>query len=74
MAGTLAGGRRAAATNKERYGENFYKLIGAKGGREGVDGGFASNKVGEDGLTGRQRARIVGRKGGRISKRPKKTE
>lgn len=34
-----------------------------------VTGGFASMKVGDDGLTGFERARIAGEKGGRISKR-----
>ena len=26
MAGTIEGGRKAAATNKERWGENFYHV------------------------------------------------
>jgi hypothetical protein len=41
------------------------------GGSKGRTGGFASDKVGPDGPTGRQRARIVGAKGGRISQRLK---
>lgn len=53
----------------ERHGEDFYKRIGAKGGRNGTTGGFASNKVGEDGLTGRQRAVLAGAIGGHISRR-----
>lgn len=32
-------------------------------------GGFASDKVGADGLSGRERARIAGQKGGRKSRR-----
>ena len=28
MAGSIEGGKRAAATNKLKYGENFYKKIG----------------------------------------------
>lgn len=32
MAGTKAGGQKAAATNKARYGNNWYAKIGAKGG------------------------------------------
>lgn len=43
MAGTKAGGMKAAATNKERHGENFYSDIGRKGGRNGHTGGFAAN-------------------------------
>lgn len=69
MAGTKAGGLKAAATNKAKYGPDFYKNMGKKGGQNSHDGGFASNKVGEDGLTGKERARIAGAKGGRISRR-----
>lgn len=71
MSGTKAGGLKAAATNKLKYGEGFYGEIGRKGGMNGNTGGFASTKVGEDGLTGLQRARIAGAKGGRISRRGK---
>jgi len=69
MAGTSAGGKRAAETNKKLHGDDFYKNIGRKGGQNGTTGGFASDKVGEDGLTGRQRASLAGAKGGKISKR-----
>ena len=64
MAGTKAGGQAAAATNKARYGEDFYAKIGAKGGELGRTGGF----YGRPDL-----ARIAGAKGGKISKRTKKT-
>lgn len=60
MAGTKTGGKKAAATNLERHGKDFYREIGAKGGRNGHTGGFASNP---------ELARIAGAKGGRISKR-----
>ena len=33
MAGTKAGARKAAITNRERYGEDFYGVIGKKGGQ-----------------------------------------
>lgn len=69
MAGTKAGGLKAAATNKELYGEGFYARIGKKGGKNGTTGGFASNVVGADGLTGRQRAVLAGAIGGHISRR-----
>lgn len=65
MVGTKAGGQKAAATTKAKYGEDFYKKNGAKGGRSGHTGGFAANPA---------LARIAGAKGGRISRRgPAKT-
>lgn len=69
MPGNQLGGIKAAQTNIQRYGNNFYKHIGAKGGLNGRTGGFASDKVGEDGLTGKQRAKIAGKLGGTISRR-----
>lgn len=70
MTGTKEGGRKAAATNKLIYGEDFYARIGAKGGSRSTPyGGFGSKKIGPDGLTGLQRASIVGVKGGHISRR-----
>ncbi len=75
MAGTKAGGLKAAATNKLRHGPGFYSIIGRKGGRKGRTGGFASEDVGSDGLTGRERASIYGTIGGKRSKRgPAKKE
>lgn len=62
MAGTSAGGRKAAAKNKELYGEDFYAKIGKKGGRVGTTGGFAAD---------RELARAAGRKGGLKSRRGK---
>ncbi len=63
MAGTKAGGMKAAATNKAKHGSDFYAKIGAKGGKLGRTGGFAANP---------ELARIAGAKGGRISRRGKK--
>lgn len=65
MAGTKAGGQRAAATNKAKYGSDFYANIGKKGGQNGRTGGFFAN---------RDLARKAGAVGGRISRRTKKTE
>ena len=62
MAGTKAGGQKAAATNKTKYSKDFYAEIGRKGGRNGHTGGFAANP---------ELAKIAGAKGGRISKRGK---
>lgn len=62
MAGTKAGGQKAAATNLERHGRNFYREIGAMGGSrtDTKSKGFAANP---------ELAKIAGAKGGRISKR-----
>lgn len=68
MAGTKAGGAKAATTNKERHGSDYYRNLGRKGGTISRGGGFASDKVGADGLTGPERAKIVGVKGGRAGK------
>jgi general stress protein YciG len=62
MAGTQSGGRKAAATNKQRYGLNFYEQIGRKGGKISRGGGFATN---------RSLAVKAGRKGGKASRRKK---
>lgn len=74
MAGTKAGGQAAAKTNKEKYGTDFYAKIGQTGGKRGTTGGFASEVVGKDGLTGRERAKLVGVKGGATSKRRPRDE
>jgi len=65
MAGTKAGGMKAAATNKAKYGSEFYAKIGAKGGALGRTGGFFAN---------RELARTAGQKGGRISRRTKSVD
>jgi general stress protein YciG len=63
MAGTAVGGKKAAETNKKVYGEDFYKTIGAAGGRKGTTGGFYAD---------RELAKRAGRIGGLKSKRGKK--
>jgi general stress protein YciG len=63
MSGTRIGGQQARDTNYERHGKDFYKIIGAKGGRNSNTGGFYAN---------RELARTAGAKGGRISRRKKK--
>lgn len=62
MSGTVSGGKKAAAKNLARD-PDFYKKIGAIGGKNGTTGGFAAN---------RELARIAGAKGGRISRKRKK--
>ena len=60
MSGTKIGGSKAAITNKQLHGEDFYARIGRKGGKNGHTGGFAANP---------ELAREAGRKGGKKSKR-----
>ena len=62
MAGTKDGGQKAAATNKTKYGKDFYARIGAMGGKMGHTGVFYAN---------RDLARKAGAVGGRISRRGK---
>jgi len=62
MSGTVSGGKLAAQKNKERFGEDFYCMIGSRGGKAKVPKGFAVN---------RELASQAGAKGGRISRRPK---
>lgn len=63
MSGTKTGGKAAAATNKRKYGADFYAKIGAAGGKKGTTGGFYAN---------RELAKLAGAKGGRISRRANK--
>ena len=65
VAGNKAGGQRCAATNKARYGANYYVKLGHLGGSAPTryPKGFAAN---------REAARRGGALGGRISRRGKK--
>ena len=60
MSGTKIGGLRAAETNKNKYGEDFYVKMGKKGGLAQVPKGFSMNI---------KLARKAGKKGGKTSKR-----
>ena len=71
MGGTTQGGHQASQTNKQRYGEDYYKRIGIKGGKVGgpeyqkggsKPTGFAANI---------ERAKAAGSIGGRISRKGK---
>jgi len=61
MGGTRAGGLKAQATNKQRYGEDFYKHIGHMGGKLSHAGGFKDREL----------ARRAGKIGGMKSRRGK---
>lgn len=72
MAGTKIGGLRAAKTNKEKYGPEFYKKIGSKGGKLGHTGGFHTDDrsfIEKVMRKPRHHASYWGRIGGTISKR-----
>ena len=62
MAGSKAGGQKAAKTNKALYGKDYYAKIGKIGGQLGHTGGFWAD---------RELARRAGSLGGKISKRGK---
>lgn len=73
MPGTKIGGLRASKTNKEKYGQDFYRRIGAKGGSNGRTGGYAAfvrcdcKEVPFD----HHKAICSGKKGGPVSRRNK---
>jgi len=60
MPGNLAGGKKAGQTIKAKYGKDFYRRIGAMGGKNGTTGGFYAN---------RELAREAGALGGLLSRR-----
>ena len=69
MPGTKAGGAKAKARNIEKYGEDYYAVIGRTGGKNGTKEngsvkGFAANP---------ELAKTAGAKGGHKSKRTKVT-
>ena len=62
MSGTRIGGAKAAKMNKQLYGDDFYRKIGSKGGRQksSKPRGFAAHP---------ELAKTAGAKGGRMSSR-----
>lgn len=66
MAGTIAGGMKAAKTNLKKHGKDFYRIIGSKGGQvvTSKPKGFAANP---------EIARLAGARGGKKSRRTGKT-
>lgn len=65
---------KAIETAKARKAKDpkFYEKVGHKGGKsKGSPGGFASPKIGKDGLSGPERARKYASIGGKMSRRGK---
>lgn len=65
---------KAAQTMKDRYGADYYKNIGKRGGSVKTKKGFAiDNRTRVEKMLGKPKlASIAGAKGGKISKRTKK--
>lgn len=64
---TIEGAKKTAATNKRKYGADFYAKIGAQGGKaKNPNKGFGSKTPEE--------RRAAGAKGGTISKRGKRID
>ena len=76
MSGSAVGGRKAAMTNKKRYGKGFDSRIGKLGGSRGHTGGFAAyiNCLCDEIPAKHHKAQCAGLKGGRISKRQSQKE
>ena len=73
--GTVAGGKAAAQKNKEKHGDDFYRRIGATGGRNGTTGGFASDVECDcDYSSSHFKRQCAGARGGSKSKRKKPQE
>lgn len=74
MVQTLKGGQKYRNTMIKKFGsleawKEYQRRNASIGGRNGKSGGFASDEVGADCLTGRERASRVGKIGGLRSKR-----
>ena len=77
MSGTKLGAQKGLQTKLEKLGspealKQYFVEIGRKGGwtsSSHAESGFSCPIIGKDGLTGAERARVAGAKGGRVSKR-----
>jgi len=70
MAGSKIGGKKAAARNIEKYGPDFYKKIGTKGGAKGAGEDYQKGGSKASGFAANiELARKAGSKGGKTSKR-----
>lgn len=65
MPGTKAGGAKLAKILKEKYGDDYFAKIGKLS--KTSKGGFASEKIGKDGMTGKERSRYYANKQKEVS-------
>lgn len=70
MVQTKAGGIKYRQTMINKFGseeawKEYLRSLAKKGGANGKTGGFASKKIGKDGLTGPMRAALAGAIGGK---------
>lgn len=66
ISGNKIGGQKARNTNISKYGQDFFRRIGALGGKRGTTGGFHYLMLHDP-----QKLKQIGIKGGSISKRRK---
>lgn len=62
--------KKMLKTINDKYGDvsEYYAEKGRKNRGKPKASGFGSDKIGADGLTGRERARLAGKRGGRPKK------
>ena len=61
LPGSKIGGKKAAETNIERYGKDFYKVQGRRGGQvKGIKKGFTTETAKKWGQKGGQASRRTG--------------
>lgn len=71
MAGTKAGGEKTRETNYSKHGADFYKNIGAIGGKKAYKVNPETGKALKGFALNPERARQAGKLGGALSKRGK---
>lgn len=66
MGQTSEGAKKAYQNRIARLGIDSVRNMQSRGGKASTPGGFGTDKVGEDGLTGKERARIASAKAHKI--------
>lgn len=61
MGGNKEGARKSVATKLAKYGPDYFSRIGHLGAIKSTPGGFGTDKIGADGLTGPERASKYGK-------------